>query len=86
MESKLESLQSERSRLREQQSKARNDQVFGALTNEDIAAYDDRSQRLDELEVELKALATTAEAKMELARQSKPDRRIAVRRKTRETR
>ena len=48
-----ESLEAEMLRLRQEQAKARHDQIFGGLTFEERAAYEIRQKRLRELELQL---------------------------------
>ena len=46
-----ESEQTELSRLRREQAKARHNEVFGGLTPEERSAYHRRQQRIQELEL-----------------------------------
>jgi len=48
-----QSLQSELTRLRKQQAKARQDEVFGGLSRAERAEYDARANRIHEVETEL---------------------------------
>lgn len=48
-------LQSEVTRVRAQQLKARQDEVFGGLSSEEKAAYDTRADRIRELDAEIEA-------------------------------
>ena len=52
--------ESELNRLRTEQRKTRQDEVFGGLSPAELAAYDGKTKRIDELET---ALAATADAK-----------------------
>jgi len=48
-----QSLQSELTRLRKQQAKAQQDEVFGGFSLAERAEYDARTNRIHDLEVEL---------------------------------
>ena len=55
------SLQSELTRLRKQQAKARQDEVFGGLSRAERAEYDARADRIHDVETELELHTGPAE-------------------------
>jgi hypothetical protein len=55
------SLQSELTRLRKQQAKARQDEVFGGLSRAERAEYDARANRIHDVETELELHTGPAE-------------------------
>jgi hypothetical protein len=55
------SLQSELTRLRKQQAKARQDEVFGGLSRAERAEYDARANRIHDVETELELHTRPAE-------------------------
>ncbi|MGA8622231.1 MAG: hypothetical protein WB660_27385 [Candidatus Sulfotelmatobacter sp.] len=58
-----ENPQSELSRLRKEQSKARQDEVFGGLSPAERAEYNEKAKRIDELKIELRASAAANSSK-----------------------
>ena len=55
------SLQSELTRLRKQQAKARQDEIFGGLSRAERAEYDARANRIRDVETELELHTRPAE-------------------------
>jgi hypothetical protein len=55
-------MQSELTRLRVQQLKARQDEMFGGFSSEEKTAYDTRANRIGELDAELEGNAVADEA------------------------
>jgi hypothetical protein len=49
----LETIQSELARLRKEQSKTRQDEVFGGLSDQERSIYEFKEERIRELEVQL---------------------------------
>jgi hypothetical protein len=75
-------LQSELTRLRKQQDKARQDEVFGGLSHVERAEYEARANRINDVEIELQTKGgkpssqsdlTAAEQKREWDKNSKTD-------------
>jgi hypothetical protein len=56
-----QSLQSELTRLRKQQAKARQDEVFGGFSRAERAEYDARANRIHDVETELELYTKPAE-------------------------
>ena len=55
---RYESPQAELARLGKEQTKARQDEVFGGLSPAERAEYDGNAKRINELEIEIRASAT----------------------------
>jgi len=50
---KSETAEAELARLRKEQSKARQDEIFGGLSSEEWSAYEHKEKRIRELELQL---------------------------------
>ena len=64
--------QSELTRLRKDQNKARQDEVFGGLSPEERAEYNGKAERIHELESEIQASAVAKSLQSAKAEQSPP--------------